>query len=89
MVMSINNLKSFSVVAKNNSITKTTEAIYISQPAVSKAIKNIENELHVKLFYRNKHNGLKITEIGEKFLLLAREMITTEEKNLPNCFSRE
>lgn len=80
MVMSINNLKIFIEVAKNKSITKTADMMFISQPAISKAIKNIEAELNVKLFYRDKRNGLKLTDVGERILVLSKQMINTEEK---------
>ena len=43
----------FKVVAEEENLTKASEILHISQPAVTKHIKNLENELHVQLFKRN------------------------------------
>lgn len=47
----------FIEVAKQKNITKASENLHISQPAVTRHIKNLENELNVVLFERNKRNG--------------------------------
>ena len=46
----------FVVVAKEMNITRASEKLNISQPAVTKHIKNLENELGTILFNRNKRN---------------------------------
>ena len=56
----------FYTVAKHKNITKAAEELYISQPAVSKAIKNLENNLGGKLFNRTK-KGVVLTEEGKEF----------------------
>ncbi|MDT8716962.1 LysR family transcriptional regulator [Clostridium sp. 19966] len=86
MNININNLKIFISVADEKSITETANNLYISQPAVSKAIKNLEDELSVKLFKRDKRNGLIITDVGEKILLLARQMMNIENKIYQTAF---
>lgn len=80
MVMNINNLKIFIQVADRMSITEAANDLYISQPAVSKAIRNIEGHLNIKLFHRDKKTGLVLTEVGNEILLLARQMIGIENK---------
>lgn len=80
MAMNMNNLKIFINVADSGSITRTAEALYISQPAVSKAIKNIEEDLGVTLFYRDKKNGISLTDTGRRVLGYARQMMLMEEK---------
>ncbi len=65
-------LKLFIKVADAGSFTTVAEEEYISQPAVSKAVASLEHELGVKLFYRDRRNGLTITEVGEQILELAR-----------------
>ncbi len=80
MGMSLNNLKIFVHAADTGNITKTAEALYISQPAASKAIKNIEEDLGVPLFYRDRKNGISLTDTGERVLSLARQMLLMEEK---------
>lgn len=80
MAMNLNNLKIFINVADSGSITRTAEALFISQPAVSKAVKAIEKELGVSLFYRDKKTGIKLTDTGERVLIYARQMMLLEEK---------
>lgn len=80
MAMSLNNLKIFINVVDSGSITRTAEALFISQPAVSKAIKTIEEDLGVSLFFRDKKTGIKLTDTGERILTYARQMMLMEEK---------
>lgn len=58
--------KTFYVVANCSTITEAAKKLMISQPAVTKAIKNLEAQLHGTLFIRNK-TGIKLTENGKKF----------------------
>ena len=46
--------KIFVLVAKEKNITKASEILNISQPAVTKHIQNLENELNTILFIREK-----------------------------------
>ncbi len=55
----------FVAVAKEENITKASEKLNISQPAVTKQIKNLENQLSLKLFER-KSKGLSLTLDGKK-----------------------
>lgn len=57
--------KVFYTVAKCGSLTKAAEELYISQPAVSQAIKQLENQLGGQLFNRT-HKGMELTETGGK-----------------------
>ena len=50
--------KIFVEVAKEKSITKVGEKLNISQPAVTRHIKNLENELNMVLFNRTKRYGI-------------------------------
>lgn len=58
--------KTFYVVANCSTLTEASKQLMISQPAVTKAIKNLESQLNGTLFIRNK-NGIKLTENGKKF----------------------
>ncbi|WP_393959963.1 LysR family transcriptional regulator [Priestia megaterium] len=80
MVMNMNNLELFMKVAEKMSITEASKELFISQPAVSKAVKSLETDLNVKLFIRDKKNGLMLTEIGKEILVLARQMKGIENK---------
>lgn len=55
----------FYAVAKKGSLTKAAAELYISQPAVSQAIKQLENQLGVPLFNRT-HRGMELSEEGGK-----------------------
>ena len=54
----------FKRVAEEGNLTKASELLFISQPAVTKHIHNLENELNLKLFERTQH-GMVLTKDGE------------------------
>ena len=55
----------FVAVAKEENITKASVKLHISQPAVTKQIKNLENQVSLKLFDR-KNKGLSLTVEGKE-----------------------
>lgn len=55
----------FYTVAKCGTLTKAAEELYISQPAVSQSVKQLENQLGVQLFNRT-HRGMELSEQGGK-----------------------
>ena len=57
--------KVFYTVAKCGSLTKAAEALYISQPAVSQSIKQLESQLGIQLFNRT-HRGMELSAQGGK-----------------------
>lgn len=64
----------FYVVANNGNITKAAEELMISQPAISKSIKNLEVQLGGQLFVRTKR-GVILTEEGREFYQYIRQAI--------------
>ncbi|HEX2947924.1 MAG TPA: LysR family transcriptional regulator [Clostridia bacterium] len=62
--MNLELYKSFYYVAENASISKAAEQLYITQPAVSRAIRQLEYELGCALFTRTPR-GVKLTQEGE------------------------
>ena len=72
--MELRHLKYFQTVAKEGSFTKAAEKLSMSQPPLSRQIKDLENELGVMLF-RRKYRGLELTKEGEMFLAYADEII--------------
>ena len=57
----------FYMVARCGSLTKAAEELYISQPAVSQSIKQLENQLGVSLFNRT-HRGMELSAQGGKLI---------------------
>ena len=56
----------FYVVAKNNNMTKASEELHISQPAISQQVKKLEEQLGGALFLRS-NKGMELTEEGKMF----------------------
>jgi len=65
--MTIRQLEYFLSAARTLSFTKTAQAFYISQSAITQQIKSLEEELDVKLFWRN-NNQIRLTSVGELFV---------------------
>lgn len=72
-------LEYFRKVAETESFTKAAEQLFISQPALSRSIKFLENELGVPLFER-KGRILKLNHYGEIFLEKVEESISALEE---------
>lgn len=64
----------FKIVAKYQSFTKAAEQLHLSQPAVSKAIKNLESDYNTTLFIR-KRNSIELTVEGKSFLVYANKIL--------------
>lgn len=86
--INLNLYKTFYDVAKYGSISKAAQYGFTSQPAISKSIKKLEDELGTQLFYRNL-NGVELTDKGKELLyfveksysnliIAERNMIETE-----------
>ena len=56
----------FYMVAKNKHMTKASEELHISQPAISQSIKKLEEQLGGTLFLRS-NKGMELTKEGEMF----------------------
>lgn len=61
--MELRDLYYFKTVVDSNSILKATHTLHISQPPLSRCMKNLEIELNCKLFIRGKN--LKLTDQGK------------------------
>lgn len=62
------------IVAEEKNITKAAERLYISQPALTYRLKNIEKEFKTKILIRTS-NGILLTSQGEQLLAYANEML--------------
>jgi DNA-binding transcriptional LysR family regulator len=72
--MTLEQLKIFLAVVKHLHFTRAANALYITQPAVSAAIQNLEGEYGVKLFHRiGRH--IEITEAGKLLEVEAQKIL--------------
>lgn len=72
-------LKVFVAAAKMGSFTKASAALYVSQPAVTKHIRELETEYSVRLFERS-GNRISLTPEGVKFQQYAEEILKHYER---------
>ncbi len=77
--MTIAQLKYLLAVAKYRNFTKAAKEVHATQPTLSMQIKNLEEELGVKIFDRSK-TPLKITPIGEKIIEQAKKILIENNK---------
>lgn len=72
--MNLTTLEYFVQVATEGSLTKAADKLFISQPTLSRHMKNLEAELNTQLFVRQSHS-LKLTENGITFLKATTKVI--------------
>lgn len=72
-------LKTFLTICRVGSITKAAQLLYISQPALSRQIQDLEEELGCKLFDRSKRQ-LALTESGFLLQQRAQEILNLDER---------
>lgn len=77
--MDFNKLNYLLAVAELKSFSKAAEACFISQPALTRCIKNIEAELGVKLFDRS-YSPIRLTYAGEKYVEGLKEIMVLKQK---------
>lgn len=77
--MEIRVLKYFLVVAREGSITKAANSLHLTQPTLSRQLKDFENELGQKLFIRGSHN-ITLTQEGILLRKRAEEIIEMVDK---------
>lgn len=71
--MKLHQLKYFIEVVLSGSINEAARRLYISQPTLSKAIKELENDLGIVLFTRTS-TGISLSPDGAEFLSYARQI---------------
>ncbi len=70
-------LSAFLAIAKYGTISDAAEMLYISQPALSRRLRSLENELGYTLFDRRQgKKGLSLTIEGKEFISIAENWLT-------------
>lgn len=84
MITKLDTYRIFSQVAKHQSFSQAAKALYMTQPAVSQAIKNMERDLGTRLFTRTS-KGVILTTDGQllnEYISSAINLIASGEKKL-------
>ena len=77
--MNLLHLKYAVEIANTKSISRAAENLYMGQPNLSRAIKELEENLHITIFNRTS-KGITVTPEGEEFLQYARRIIGQVEE---------
>lgn len=72
--MDLKQLRALLAIAETGSVTKASEILHIVQPAISRQVKLLEEELGVVLFERERH-GMVPTAAGRKFVERVRRAL--------------
>lgn len=72
--MTLNQLRYVVMVAQTGSITQAAKRLFISQPSLTNAIKELESEMHITIFRRT-NKGVIVSREGETFLSYARQVL--------------
>ncbi len=93
--MTLSQLVYVVTVAEKKSMNKAAAELFVSQPALSGAIRDLEEEIHTQIFLRS-NKGIVVTAEGEEFLSYARQIVQinqmineryTEDKSQKKKFS--
>jgi len=85
--MDISLFKTFITVAKHKSITRAGGEIYLTQPAITKQLKALEEQYGIKLFERSKKNRI-LTEDGKHLLDYAHRIVSLFNESIASFNER-
>lgn len=84
---SLRQLRYFVAAAETLSFTAAARALHVSQPSVSTALSDIEENFGVQLFIRHHAQGLSLTQAGQNLLLKARMLLRQAEELQTEAFA--
>jgi DNA-binding transcriptional LysR family regulator len=73
--MELRHLRYFSAVAETSSLSKAAALVHVTQPALSRQIKDLEEQIGAPLFVRTP-TGVRLTETGRIFLRSAKQILS-------------
>src|SRR3954469_18465417 len=77
--MELRHLRYFAAVAAHGSFNRAAQNLHLTQPALSRQVKDLEDELGVRLLVRGK-NAVTLTDAGEVFYEEARDLLARADK---------
>jgi len=79
MSLTSGQLDAFEIIAEMGSLSKAAKVLHLSQPALTRRLQSLENDLGLQLFLRVP-NGVKLTESGSRLILYVRTKRKLEEE---------
>ncbi|GAA0135488.1 hypothetical protein YSY43_23280 [Paenibacillus sp. YSY-4.3] len=76
-MMNLHALRIFNEVASLGSVTRAAEKLLLSQPAVTAQLRNLENEMGMKMITSN-GRGVQLTEAGERLAARSNQLFSLE-----------
>ena len=86
--MELRVLNYFLAIAREENITKASQTLHVSQPALSRQMMQLEEELGVKLFTRSNHN-IVLTEDGLLLKRRAQELLSLADKTKRDFINKD
>ena len=72
--MNVNQLKYVLAIAASSSMREAATRLYVSQPALSASIRELEDELGILIFERS-NKGIVLTDEGREFVIYAKKAV--------------
>jgi DNA-binding transcriptional LysR family regulator len=78
MALNLHLLRLFAAVARHHSFSRAAETLHLSQPAVSKGVRDFEAQIGSRLLERGGHGGVSLTEAGSLLMRHATPLFAAE-----------
>jgi DNA-binding transcriptional LysR family regulator len=78
MALNLHLLRLFVAVARHSSFSRAAETLHVSQPAVSKGVRDFEAQIGSRLLERSGHGGVMLTEAGGLLMRHAATLFAAE-----------
>jgi DNA-binding transcriptional LysR family regulator len=79
MAVDLQHLRYFAAVAEEGQVSRAAQRLYVTQPALSQAVRRLERDVGVELFARHSH-GVALTAAGEDVLVEARAALAAADR---------